>query len=151
MILYRITKCTYANNLDGEGSRLFGGRWNSKGRPAIYLASSVALAVLEVLVHLTPLIIPDDYCLAEIELPDADITEIFIKDLPNDWKNVSPPASLRQFGDAFLQKDAHLLMKVPSSVVSMENNYLVNIRHPAMKKVKVIKVEPFEFDERLRR
>lgn len=151
MILYRIARCIYADSLSGEGSRLFGGRWNSKGKPALYLASSRALAVLEVLVHLPPLIIPDDYCLAEIEVPDNNFTEIFVKDLPEDWRNVSPPALLKKFGDDFLKNDAHLLMKVPSSVVSMEYNFVVNTIHPVMKKVKVVKVEPFEFDERLRR
>jgi RES domain-containing protein len=151
MVLYRISRCIYADSLSGEGSRLFGGRWNSKGRPAIYLASSIALAVLEVLVHLPPLIIPDDYCLAQIEVPDTDIAEIFVKDLPVDWQNVSPPASMKQFGNVFLERGEHLLMKMPSSVVSMEHNFLVNTQHPVMKKVKVLKVEPFEFDERLRR
>ncbi len=37
---------------DGEGARLFGGRWNSPGVPAVYASESRALALLEVLVGL---------------------------------------------------------------------------------------------------
>jgi RES domain-containing protein len=36
--------------LDGEGARLYGGRWNSPGVRVAYAADSPALAVLEVLV-----------------------------------------------------------------------------------------------------
>jgi len=70
MILYRIVKCNYADDLTGTGARLYGGRWNSEGKPAIYLASSRALALLEVLVHLPPLMVPNGYLLDEIEVPN---------------------------------------------------------------------------------
>jgi len=149
MILYRITNCEYADDLGGTGARLFGGRWNSEGKSMLYLASSRALAVLEVLVHLPPLMIPDNYCLVEIDVPDSSITEMKTEDLPADWKDVSPPASLKQIGNKFLKKKEHLLMKVPSSIVPMEYNYLLNPHHADIKKVKVIKKENFSFDERL--
>jgi RES domain-containing protein len=149
MILYRIVKCIYADDLSGTGARLYGGRWNSEGRPAVYLASSRSLAVLEVLVHLPPLMIPNDYCLVEIEVPDNSITRIAVNQLPANWKDISPPIVLRQTGDEFLKKQTNLLMKVPSAIVPAEFNYLVNIRHPDMKKVRVLKSEPFDFDERL--
>jgi RES domain-containing protein len=149
MILYRIVKCTYADDLSGTGARLYGGRWNSEGKPAVYLASSRSLAVLEVLVHLPPLMIPNDYCLVEIEVPDNNITQITIDQLPANWKDISPPVVLRQTGDEFLKKQTNLLMKVPSAIVPAEFNFLVNTRHPDMKKVKVLKSQPFNFDERL--
>jgi RES domain-containing protein len=149
MVLYRIVNCTYAGDLTGTGARLFGGRWNSEGKPAIYLASSRSLALLEVLVHLPPLMIPDNYCLTEIEVPDNSITQISIDSLPTNWKDVSPPIALKLIGDEFLKNQEHLLMKVPSSIVPMEDNYLLNPLHPAIKKVKILKKEPFDFDKRL--
>jgi RES domain-containing protein len=149
MILYRIAKCTYARDLAGTGARLYGGRWNSEGKPAIYLASSRSLAVLEVLVHLPPLMIPDDYCLVEIDVPDNSISQIAIEDLPKNWKDISPPAALKEMGDAFLKKQACLLLKMPSSIVPMEYNYLLNPLHPGIKKVKIVKSGPFDFDSRL--
>jgi RES domain-containing protein len=149
MILYRITKATYADDLSGTGARLYGGRWNSEGRPALYLASSCSLAVLEVLVHLPPLLIPHDYCLIEIEVPDNSILNISTSDLPNNWKDISGPTALKRIGDEFLRKQENLLMKMPSTIVPMEYNYLLNTRHEAMRKVKILKSEPFNFDERL--
>ncbi|HWZ14030.1 MAG TPA: RES family NAD+ phosphorylase [Mucilaginibacter sp.] len=149
MILYRIVKCSYADDLSGTGARLYGGRWSSEGKPAVYLASSRSLAVLEVLVHLPPLMIPNDYCLVEISVPDNSITQISANQLPANWKDISPPMILRQTGDEFLKKQANLLMKVPSAIVPAEFNYLLNTRHPDMKKVKILKREPFDFDQRL--
>jgi len=149
MILYRIVKCNYADDLSGTGARLYGGRWNSEGKPAVYLASSRALAVLEVLVHLPPLMIPNDYCLVEIEVPDNSTAVFEIEDLPKNWQDVSPPLALRYLGNEFLKKQEYLLLKVPSTVVPMEHNYLLNPLHPAMKKVKIRAKKPFDFDSRL--
>jgi RES domain-containing protein len=50
---WRIVKPRHtATAFTGEGSRRFGGRWNSKGTAVVYTAGSAALAALEVLVHL---------------------------------------------------------------------------------------------------
>ncbi|MDP9076222.1 MAG: RES family NAD+ phosphorylase [Bacteroidota bacterium] len=149
MILYRIGRSIYVDNLSGEGARINGGRWNSEGRPALYLASSRSLAMLEVLVHLQPLMIPNDFCLVEVEVPDNSISQVLVDGLPGNWKDVSPPGILKQIGNNFLENKRHLMLKVPSSIVPMEHNYLVNVLHPDMKKVKVLSKEPFDFDSRL--
>jgi RES domain-containing protein len=149
MILYRLGDCNYINDLSGTGTQLFGGRWSSKGKPGLYLASSRALAVLEVLVHLQPLFIPDNYCLAEIEVPDDSIEHADITLLPLNWKDVSPPAVIKKIGDDFLLGKRNLMLKLPSAIVQAEFNFLVNPLYPDMHKVKLLKKEPFSFDERL--
>ncbi len=149
MILYRIAKCVYADDLSGTGARLYGGRWNSEGRSAIYMASSASLAVLEVLVHLPPLMIPNDYCLVEMEVPENSISTIDPEELPVNWKDISPPLALKQLGDAFLKKQDHLVLKLPSAIVPKEFNYLLNPLHKDMKKVKILQKQHFDFDERL--
>ena len=149
MVLYRITRCVYANDLSGTGARLFGGRWNGIGRSALYLASSCALAVLEVLVHLPPLLIPEEYCLVEIEVPDNSITIISASGLPANWKEISPPDGLQLIGNEFIEKAENLLMRVPSSIVPMEYNYILNPLHPLSSEVKILGKQPFDFDERL--
>jgi RES domain-containing protein len=149
MILYRITKCNYAADLSGTGARLYGGRWNSEGKPMLYLASSRSLALLEVLVHLDPLTIPGNYCLTEIEVPDSKVITVEVEQLPEDWQDISGPVILRELGDAFLKKQEYLLMKVPSSIVPAEYNYLLNPLHPDAFDVKLLKREPFGFDRRL--
>lgn len=149
MILYRIAKCTYVNDLTGTGARLYGGRWNSIGKPMVYLASSRALAVLEVLVHLSPTMFPGGFCIAQIEVPDNSFQSVEIKQLPVNWQDISPPTALKKVGDGFLKQQDKLLLKVPSAIVAEEYNYLLNPLHPEISKVKLIKQLPFNFDERL--
>ncbi|WP_184546046.1 RES family NAD+ phosphorylase [Mucilaginibacter sp. FT3.2] len=149
MILYRIGNCNYAGDLTGTGARLYGGRWNSEGKPMLYMASSRSLAVLEVLVHLNPLIVPDNFCLVEIKVPDDSIYTLNPSLLPSNWRDVSPQLALRNLGDEFLRQQQYLLMKVPSSIVPAEYNYLLNPLHPEALKAKLVNRESFNFDERL--
>jgi RES domain-containing protein len=148
MLLYRITRNTYTNDLSGTGARLYGGRWNNIGRAMVYTASSRSLAMLEALVHLPTAIIPDDFCLITIEAPE----DIFVADtrlFPPNWNAYPEPEILKRTGDFFLKQNQNLLMKVPSAIVKEEFNYLINPMHPKIAEVKILKTEPFTFDERL--
>ena len=149
MILYRIVRDTYADDLSGTGARLYGGRWNSKGKSMLYTASTPSLALLEVLVHLSPLMVPKNYFSVQIEVPDDSVLHLPIKALPDNWNDILPPLSLKKIGDNFLADMRYLLLKVPSAVVPMEYNYLINTQHPAIKKVRIVKKQPFNFDRRL--
>ena len=42
---FRVCRARYAR-LDGTGAQLAGGRWNSPGRAVVYMAESIALAVV---------------------------------------------------------------------------------------------------------
>jgi len=148
MLLYRIAKCIYADDLSGTGARLYGGRWNSIGKPMVYVASSRALAVLEVLVHLPPALLPDGYCLVTLKVPE-DIQEMNNNLLPSNWQEFPEPAILRQMGDRFLNERKQLLFKVPSAIVKEEFNYLINPAHPDAGKIEIVDKQPFSFDERL--
>jgi RES domain-containing protein len=148
MILYRITKALYGDDLSGNGARLYGGRWNSEGRAMVYLASSRSLAILESLAHLSPTNIPGDLVMLSIEVPDA-FFEIDIKLLPDDWNVYPEPNILKQIGNAFLQKNEYLLLKVPSAIVREEFNYLMNPSHAKAVKVKITSKLSFSFDERV--
>lgn len=149
MILYRITKYAYAADLSGAGARLYGGRWNGVGKPMVYLAATPSLAVLEVLVHLSPTIFPGDFCIAEIEVPENSILTMLPDQLPVNWQDIAPPFELKQLGNAFIKDQKYLLMKVPSVIVPEEFNYLLNPLHPKIKSVKVVSKKPFGFDKRL--
>ncbi len=149
MILFRLTKEAYADDLSGAGARLYGGRWNSKGKATVYMAASQSLALLEVLVHLPALIEPKNYYLVSIEVPETGIIRVDTKDLPPNWYAMQPPTIIKKIGDDFLTANKYLLLKVPSAIVPAEYNYLLNIQHPDMKKVKVISKELFSFDKRL--
>lgn len=149
MILYRIAKCNYVTDLSGAGARLYGGRWNSVGRPMVYLASNRSLAVLEVLVHLSPAIFPGGFCLAAFAVPSDSIIELQPGELPHNWQDILSPNQLKKTGDNFLKQQKGLLLKVPSAIVPEEFNYLINPLHPDAQNIKLIKQQPFSFDERL--
>jgi RES domain-containing protein len=148
MLLYRITSAKYADDLSGSGARLYGGRWNSEGKPMLYLASSRSLAVLETLAHFIPTNIPRELVMLTIEAPD-DFLEIPENILPDNWNEYPEQHIVKQIGNSFLQRNEHLLLKVPSALVPEEFNYLLNPLHPKAGKVKIIKKVPFNFDSRL--
>jgi len=147
MLLYRITRKDFAD-LSGTGSRLYGGRWNSEGRPAVYLAASRSLAMLESLVHLNPTNIPDDLCLITVEVPD-DYQELDYKLLPENWERYDDQYILKQTGNNFLLKKEKLLLKVPSAIVKQEFNFLYNPLHSKAAEAKIMATEPFVFNGRL--
>ena len=74
IIGWRLCRRQHAD-LTGHGARVFGGRWNSPGRPVVYLAEHPALAALEVRVHLDlPFeLIPADYVLMRVAMPGTQI------------------------------------------------------------------------------
>jgi RES domain-containing protein len=148
MILYRLVNCVYADDLSGNGARLYGGRWNSEGKAMVYLASSRSLAVLEALAHLSPTNMPDDFCMMTVEVPD-DFEEVDVATLPPDWQEYPEIQTLKQTGNDFLKNKRNLLLKVPSALVNEEYNYLMNPLHAKAVSVKVVSKKPFSFDERL--
>jgi RES domain-containing protein len=148
MILYRVVKRIYADDLSGTGARLYGGRWNSEGRSMVYLASSRSLAVLEALAHLSPTNMPDDFYMVTIEAPD-NFAEINPDTLPPKWNKYPEQNILKQLGNNFLKEGKHLFLKVPSALVKEEFNYLLNPLHAKAAVVKIVNKKPFSFDERL--
>ena len=147
MILYRITRKDFAD-LAGNGSRLYGGRWNSEGLSAVYLASSRSLAILESLAHILPTNVPDDLCMMQVDVPD-DFMEIVLDTLPSNWESYDDQYFLKKIGDNFLQKKEKLLLKLPSAIVKQEFNFLFNPLHHKATKAKIISMEIFKFDVRL--
>lgn len=150
MKLYRLSRRKYAKDLSGTGAKLNGGRWNSKGNEAFYTAEHISLAKLEVAVHMNLDLIPDDYCLVELELPDnSKIQTLKISELPKHWDCIPYAKATQMIGDNFLYETRFLALKVPSAIVHQEHNVILNPQHPDYAKVKVLKVEEFRFDERL--
>jgi len=150
MKVFRLSRIKYANELSGKGAAISGNRWNSKGTEIIYTAESRALAMAEVLVHLSLSILPSDYMMLEVEIPDGvGIEEIAIADLEKGW-NSHPPRTHTQFiGDQFIRENANSILMVPSAVVPGDSNYLLNPQHIESKEIKISNTWPFPFDERL--
>ena len=149
MIVFRLSKAKYARDLSGKGAEKAGGRWNSKGTPMVYTSASRALCTAEIAVH-TPLgILPNDYHLITLQIPDHSIWVFPDTDLPDDWKLFPHPDTTQKMGDLFIRSQAYLTMRVPSVVVQGDYNFLVNPDHSDFDQVKVLEIEPFSFDKRL--
>ncbi len=151
MILYRLAKQAFAKDLSGNGAKLCGGRWNSKGVALIYTSENRALCTAEIAVH-TPLgNIPTDYYLISIELPDSiKILELDASSLTKiNWKSHPPNQSSQKIGDEFAKITKYLVLKVPSVIVQGEYNYLINPMHPMASKIRIKNIEPFTFDDRM--
>ena len=154
MLVYRIERDKYlTTTLSGLGASMTKGyRWNSLYTKLVYTAESRALATLEVSFHLDlNEDLPSDRNYVEIEIPD-DITimEVAIKDLPKDWSSKPPTLSTQIIGDDFVNDNEAAVLKVPSSIVPQEYNYLINPNHPDSKKIKVKSTNRMNFDSRLK-
>lgn len=148
MLVYRLTRAKYKNQLSGKGSAIRGGRWNSPGIEMIYCSTNRSLAMAEVAVHLTIGTLPKDYFMLEIKIPDS-IEPKTIADLPSNW-NVFPHSSIcKDIGDTFILDAEELILKVPSAVTQGDFNILINPVHPHFKKVKIKTAKPYSFDRRL--
>jgi RES domain-containing protein len=149
MIVYRLSKGKYHRNLSGKGAEMYGGRWNSKGTALLYTSQSRALTFAEISMHIPFGVVPKDYFLVTIQIPDkAPILELAETDLPINWRSNPHLDSTQQIGDNFATALKYLVLRVPSAVVPQESNYLINPLHPTMKEVTIADVELFEFDSR---
>lgn len=150
--VFRICKTKYAvTAFDGEGAFRFGGRWNSRGTRIIYTAESLALATVEMLAHLE-----DDQLLLEYSFVPAEIDAALVmplnafRPLPANWNDSPAPIEVQQIGDDWARQLPSAVLEVPTSVIPLGNNYLLNPNHPDFKKIVVGKPEKFSFDERLK-
>lgn len=149
MRLYRICRAAY-RAFDGEGARLYGGRWNTAGRPVIYTSSSLALAALEYLVHVDPADAPDDLVAVTIEIPDhVNVATADVSALPAGWERVPDHPGCKSVGDAWLRAGRALALIVPAAPVPEEMNVLLDPRHPDARQMRVTAERAFAFDPRL--
>lgn len=148
---YRICKTKYsAAWFDGEGAFRFGGRWNSRGTRVLYAAGSLSLAALEMLVHLNDeeLLLAYSFATAEFEESLMLPIEEF-KNLPKNWSASPPPLEIQRIGDEWAKTNASVVLKVPTSVLPVESNYLINIGHPDFSNINLGEPQKFTFDKRL--
>lgn len=134
---------------DGEGARLYGGRWNSKGVSTIYLASSLSLAQLEVLVHVNSGQLLHGYTAFELAIPENLIDAA--NNFPSNWFDSPPPEETALIGDSWLSDhNSKLALAVPSVITPSEDNYIINMNHPEFQALLDSSQEiDFSFDERL--
>jgi RES domain-containing protein len=119
LVVWRLDQRIHAGLWDsGEGPFRNGGRWNSKGRRAVYCSFDPATAILEVAVHKGFKVLDAvPYVLTAVRI--ADIAEVHVvksDDLPNyNWLRPGIPSAGQQaFGDDLLNR--HRFVAIPSAV-----------------------------------
>ena len=150
MQIWHICRAQFAGEaFSGIGARRFGGRWNSPGVPMVYASTSLALAAIELFVHLEPNLQPDDLVSIAATLPSRETVQRLTADkLPSNWwtDDFEP---LRAIGDAWIRDKTSLAIEVPSAALRTEWNVLVNPLHPAIAKITIEEAQPFHFDARM--
>jgi RES domain-containing protein len=150
-IIWRISKEKYAQTaFNGEGARLWGGRWNSKGRIVVYTAANSSLAILETFVHLGVKDSKVPHVLIKAAIPEQVAIELIVQDqLPANWQEDPAPISLAALGDEWLNSQRTAVLALPSAINPYDNNYLINPLHPDFQKIIIFQAQPYKFDLRL--
>jgi RES domain-containing protein len=148
MLVYRLHSSRYPAS-SGQGAAINGGRWNPKGVPAIYASASASLAALEVLVHYS--VLPKGFLLTSISIPES----VLIADVPDaalieGWDDPEPTPATQAYGRRWVESNESLILRVPSTVIKGEANYIVNVLHPDFPVLNFGRAEPFRFDPRLK-
>lgn len=148
MRVYRFVSTRFPDGLSCEGARRNGGRWNSKGVPILYCATSESLAMLELRVH-APHPYPRTRLRFIIEVPDDAIDEAPVAALPRGWNKLPPSPASKRFGDEWVAFGSSLGLLVPSVIASEERNLLLNPAHAGFREVRLVKKNRLRLDMRL--
>ena len=153
MHLWRLCRKRFSKDpLSGEGGLYASGRWHSAPRLVVYASESLALASLELLVHVDPDLVPGDLIAIEIDVPSrVSVTELPLSDLPKSWRSYPAPRSLQELGNAWLDGRKTAVLRVLSAAIPRERNFLINPLHRDARHIRLIGKTPFAFDPRLLR
>lgn len=140
--------------MDGIGAAYNGGRWNPIGVKMVYCAQSLALAVLEIRVHLAIARPKERFIGLEVEIIESAVKGPKLSDLPRSWRR-APQASTtntgaRRFGARWIREKRSVALQVPSAVIPSESIFLLNPEHPDFSKsVRLLRTLPVSLDPRL--
>jgi RES domain-containing protein len=143
---WRITQTKYSSKIDafsGNGAAENAGRWNKPSVPIVYACCSIALCVLETLVHTrSQKALNERFVIFEIQIPGSLAT---VAKVP---ASVRHKSETREIGDQWFKKGTHVALEVPS-IIAGEPNYLLNPKHPDFSRIKIADAQIFRSDSRL--
>lgn len=150
MRAYRISRTERIDDLSGTGAKRYGGRWNSPGRPVLYCAENLSLAMLEMLAHADENFLAKDFSAICLELsPDIALKKISAEELSPAWRSFPHSAETQKLGDQWLANEKEGVLQVPSAVNPHENNILINPTLVAESAINVVGKHQITFDNRL--
>jgi RES domain-containing protein len=147
---WRIVKRRLADvAFDGEGARIFGGRWNSPGVSVVYTAETRALATLEVLAALRSVSALEPFVLIPVTFDENLVERINVAALPARWRESPPTREIQALGDQWAQEGRSAVLKVPSVVIPEEFNYVLDPAHPDFRLIQRGESSDLQLDTRL--
>ena len=148
--VWRITHKRYAKDaFSGEGARIYGGRFNSAGFAAVYTSGSLSLALLESLVQTNDREFFSSCVYFYADIPESIIQEYKTKMLPDGWDAIPCEPVSQRFGDQWVLGQESAVLKVPSVVLPLEWNYVLNPQHPDFSKIDFSAEVDLPMDDRL--
>jgi len=148
MQVFRIALAKYALSLTASGRAA---RWNPNDVDVIYTAGSRSLACLENVVHRNQIGLDNPFQVMTIEIPDdLYVMSVDLSKLPEDWTAYPNMPITQALGEQWVQQAKSSLLKVPSSIIPAESNYLINPKHADFRFIKLLKSDPFVFDKRIK-
>jgi RES domain-containing protein len=127
MRIYRTALTNYCD-ASGEGAKLYGGRWNLPGNPALYGSASVSSALLERLTVDSELLSSEryvGYSVMEFDISDDLVLLPNLGELPNGWDDIPPVHASQEYGTKLL-KSGIFCFGVPSVVDKTSLNFVIN-------------------------
>ena len=145
------TEAYEAHDLNGVGAEKSGGRWNRKGTPMVYTATTQALACLETVVHLNSELLPLNRYLVEIRIPEDLWRERSVADSERlvGWDALPPGKVSIDWGTQWAASLATAVAEVPSVIVPDESNVLINPKHVEAARIVGRKLRRWLYDGRL--
>lgn len=150
MNVFHLGHSRFANQLSGEGAKLHGGRWNKMGTACIYTSESMSLCVLEYAANVRLDELPGSLSITVYELPHKCWKECTIHELPSNWQALPAPEETKIFGSGLLQRSDVLAIKLPSTIIPTEYNFILNPQARAFASIKIIHTEVFTLDKRIK-
>ena len=146
---WRVVKEDFAiRAFDGEGARVWGGRWNSAGRAVVYTSATTSLGLLEKMVHADSGL-PPIYITVSVTF-DANLVETVEPGrLPADWRSLPAPFTLKRIGDEWVGSMRSCILEVPSAIVPHESNFILNPKHPDFPAIEIGEPINLDIDHRL--
>ena len=137
--------------MSGEGAWRYGGRWNSVGRAAVYLGESLALAGMELLLHLRAERVLETYRKMPVFIPERLVMHVGEDQLPPDWARPSLYPVTQEIGDGWIDHARSAVLQAPSAVIRGETNFIVNPQHADFSAIRTGPISSFRYDPRLAR
>jgi RES domain-containing protein len=148
MIVYRISSLEYAGKIQASG---IAARWNLQNQRVLYTSETRSLACLENIVHRSMTQLSGLFRTQVIEIPDAlKIVTVEVNDLPAGWISREKADVCRTIGSTWYLSGKSPVLKVPSVLVPQEYNYIIHTLHADFSMIRMLNIENFQFDPRIK-